>query len=294
MGAGFSKQELNYLVELGIDLVNNGKISAFNYFKEKYDDFNVSFVVNYFHDQPEHMESLCKIIEEEIKKKLEMPPSEKITSSIVPRYTFYIFNPKYLEKEEIFDEYSNAVFYDGEGNEIKIQDIPKRKGPFKVRNKEFTINFKVNTIKDVVALADIFDEHAYRFMTDEQGDFVLKKGLLVPNPDKTIPRKWIEPVIIIGDNKDKDLETNLMKYRSVFKVALIKGEEEISTLVGNEYRYRKLMNNLRTRCPELPVYLRKERPYEVCSKALLVVPRLVNKIFKNLLVGKPNFPESSV
>ena len=111
----FTRKELEFIIENSMQLISNGTITGINLISSENKPLPDSrIIVHYLQDSDEQISEIEKTISD-------LFPN--IETMVVPRYTFYILDEKYIQKPNFKQEYNKAKFLNKKLNEIDIKNV---------------------------------------------------------------------------------------------------------------------------------------------------------------------------
>jgi len=193
----FSREDLEIIITAALDLISKKELTAINLIHSKKGDLPTNkIIIHHLQSSLKHL----KHIQLEVKKRY-----QDANFLLAPRFTFYKFEPEYLNKPNFQEDYKGAKFFNSKLELIDINTLHKNPEGKIVANEELDLLIFGLNAQATANLAE----------------------LLVALENKG-PSPWLDPAIII---KDKGIIQSIYGYvRKDYASLVKKGSEFYSVL----------------------------------------------------------------
>lgn len=209
----FTDEEFKEILKRSTDLVKRGYFTGINFIQSDTNLPDESIVIHFLQDSRPHLEQIVKNI--------------KFSYQIVPRFTYYNIDLKYLDKKDFKDEYKDAEFYDENFNFVPLTRV--------IKNPPKEINVANNELDLIIP---------------SNGNHLADLVIKIREADETGPFPWVDPVIII---RTKELFETLPGFENMmYYVGIMREKEEFYTIIHESSRALALKKYLGKVCKEIP------------------------------------------
>ena len=243
----FGDEEFKEILKRSAKLVERGYFTGINFIQSNISLPNESIVIHFLQDSRPHLEQIVKNIE--------------FPYQIVPRFTYYRMDRKYLDKKDFKNEYKDAQFYDENFNPVSLIGV--------IENPPKEINVANNELDLIIPLS---------------GNHLSDLVITIQEADDTGPFPLVDPVIIIQTKKL--FETlpgfeNMMHY-----VGIMREKEEFYTIIHENSRALALKKYLSKICKEIP-QIGKLNEKSITFDLSQINKEFFDYIVKNILPFEP-------
>ncbi len=236
----FNPAEMRTVIDHMLRLYKRGHFTGANLIQNDAALPLTGILVHFLHSQIPHLENIQKAADMEGK--------------ILSRQTFYRTDPKYHTKDEFWNDYANATFFDDDLTIIPLEDAWKMKKVLNVKNPEFDL------------LLDL---------TQGNLEAVINRMQVRNDSLKT---KWEDPVVIV--KSPVKLASMPGFINELHFVSLTRGSEEFYVIVNDESRLKSLQSYLKKLCAT------PNCPSTLSENAFAFHPSQVNKEFATYMLNR--------
>jgi len=204
----FNQDEFKQILDRSKELIKRGYFTGINFLQSDTPLPRNLLLIHFLHDSEKHLSAVKSAISGE--------------HSIIPRYTCYMLRPEYFAKPNFRNEYSRALFFDADFNEISIDEAIRNPHSSTVLNRELDLAVP---IKNNANLGDIVKS--------------------LQEADRKGPEPWLDPVLII---KTKSPVSCLPDFVDKHFVSISKMQEEFYSIISDEQRLAALSRYLDKLC----------------------------------------------
>lgn len=230
----FTEKEIS-LLEIGFqNLLDTQIITGVNYYGQVFES-DVCIPLNYLHHSVEHEEQLKNLIRKRkrLKKLLSNWRKREKQSTYFWDKTWPI---KEEERQQGIEFYINGKKVDPHLiDEIEsLDEIYVGEGITLARDRGYDINLDITSQSELLQLLNLFRIYCSRFLVNADWDYRIDKNGNPQDNPKMIKEAYNLPVIIYRNRFD--LHKNPLRgFKPLKKIALIRGQEELSFCVDEAY-----------------------------------------------------------